>query len=51
METRHLVAYALILGLLVVPFIIARVLRRAGRRERREAERPIRITRNKRNSD
>jgi hypothetical protein len=45
MDTRHIVAYALLAALLVAPFLIVRFTRRAARRERKAAERPIRITR------
>jgi hypothetical protein len=51
MDTRHLVAYALIFGLIVAPILIAMFLRRARRRDKREAERPIRISRGKRSRD
>lgn len=51
METRHAVAYALIIGLIVAPILIAMFLRRARRRDRKEAERPIRISRGKRSPD
>ena len=51
METRRLIAYALILALLVAPFIVRYVVRRGARRDRKDAERPIRITRNKRSRD
>ena len=44
MDTRHALAYALIALLIVAPFVILRWTRRAARRERREANRPIRIT-------
>jgi hypothetical protein len=48
METRHAVAYALILGLVVAPILIILFLRRTRRRDRHDAERPIRITKRKR---
>jgi hypothetical protein len=51
MEMRHAVAYALIFGLVVAPILIAMFLRRARRRDRKEAERPIRISRGKRSRD
>lgn len=47
METRQLIAYALILAIVVAPFVVRHFVRRGARRERKEAERPIRITRNK----
>lgn len=49
MDTRHLVAYALIAAILVAPFIIRYFIRRTDRRDRQEAERPIRITKDKQN--
>lgn len=44
MDTRHAVAYALILGLIVAPMLIIWVLKRRARSDRREARRPIRLT-------
>lgn len=48
METRHVVAYALIFGLVVAPVLIMFFLRRTRRRDRQDAARPIRITKRKR---
>ena len=43
-ETRHLIAYALIIAVIAVPMVVIHLLRRAAWKGRREAERPIRIT-------
>ena len=51
METRHAVAYALIFGLILAPIIVVLLLRRTRRRDRRDASRPIRITKGKRPRD
>jgi uncharacterized membrane-anchored protein YhcB (DUF1043 family) len=51
MDTRHAVAYGLIAALLIGAVVAMRLLRRAARRERREAQRPIHITRDEPSDD
>jgi hypothetical protein len=51
MDTRHIIAYGMILGLLLAASAVAWVIRRKARVERREAQRPIRITRKKQAGD
>ncbi len=50
-ESRHLIAYGLILGILLLPVFVLYRMKRAARRERHDAERPIRITRDRKKRD
>jgi cytochrome c oxidase assembly factor CtaG len=47
MNDRQLIAYAMVAALIVAGVVIVLLLRRASRRERREAGRPIQLTRKK----
>ncbi len=47
-EMRHLIAYALIFAVIAVPMVVIHLLRRAAWKGRREAARPIRITKDTR---
>lgn len=47
MNDRQLIAYAILAALLAAGIAIVLLLRRATRRERREAGRPIQLTRRK----
>ncbi len=44
MDTRHALAYGLIIALVLGLVVIVRFTRRAASRARRDANRPIRIT-------
>jgi hypothetical protein len=47
METRQLIAYALIIAIVAAPLIVRHFVRRTARRDRREADRPIHITKDR----
>ena len=51
MDTRRAIAYILILALIVAGGIVLWAVKRRARVDRREAQRPIRITRKKRPDD
>jgi uncharacterized membrane protein len=51
MDMRHTLAYGMILALLAAAGAVIWVVRRRARTDRRDARRPIRITRKKRRHD